>query len=668
MEEPALKRQQANSAKSLGDLIFTLPPELIFLTLLRSPEKKQASYKAAHEQAVQELQIKYPELTPKIITWKNAIEAWNVITGAQEKESRYEEVVALAADMPLECYRLVALSQAMKIMEDAISYTCYLPQAWEKYQSDPKGKTYQVYFLNKIDTINNNIEKLEKAADAVMRLSEQRDRYFVSLLTVTGEESAIIARAFNDAAMDADKSIAAYCQYSQNMKRGDACAASLFRMSGLSLEYSSLGHEYAAHVYANIDTPEEENFSKASRNADDAARTLEQAVQERSKGAIEIAKVLERAALYCFQVAQAAAHGNSIQETQENILDKTVAFALFAADDAKRAGALEAVKTFERAAQYHFQAVQAAMNGDSTKAENLSETGYDFCYAAKALADAVQARNGGQIEAAKTFERAAQYHFQAAQASLNKNSTKAENLSRTGYNFCCAAVALEESVQAKNEWQGGAAKALEQETQYYFQVAQVSLKGDAVKVENMTKAEEIASQAANSLEHSFYARDDGQGEIATAYELAAQYRFKAAQAALRGDSMKEEIFSKAARYAVFAESPLEAANEARIQGQHEAAMAYEQTAQYYFEAAEATVNGDYAKATNFSKATYSVSAAADALKNAARLRSEGQEEIAVAYEQTAYYYFQAAQSAMNRDSMKTKNFTTAAYKTSYAAE
>src|SRR3990167_6741349 len=181
------------TGKSLGDCILALPPELISI-FLRSPEKKQAVYKAEHQQTVLELQGKYPQLTypelaQKITAWKGAVEKWSECPIPAEKNLRYQRVDVLASTMPPELYRLVALSQAMKIMENTTAYAYYLQRVLEKYSKDPKSKAYQAFFFQKIDIVNNNIIKLEKAADTVITLSEQKNRCLTFAVIATVAEN-----------------------------------------------------------------------------------------------------------------------------------------------------------------------------------------------------------------------------------------------------------------------------------------------------------------------------------------------------------------------------------------------------------------------------------------------------------------------------------------------
>src|SRR3990167_854491 len=234
----------APMGKSLGDRILALPGDLTnyIVEFLRLPEAKQAVYKADHQKAVEELQGKYPELTDKIDGWKRAMEVWNECFVPKEKEARYQDIVPLASNMPLKLYRLVALSQAMKIIEDAIVYQKFLPVAFEKYDKNTETEEAKLaatraktYLLTQIGTVNNNIEKLEKAADAVMRLSEQRNRCLV-INYRNGIDS--------DIAINIEKAITSYCQFSQKMKEGEPATAFLLRMEGLYLEGEALFREY----------------------------------------------------------------------------------------------------------------------------------------------------------------------------------------------------------------------------------------------------------------------------------------------------------------------------------------------------------------------------------------------------------------------------------------
>ncbi|HLB33178.1 MAG TPA: hypothetical protein VJK54_02970, partial [Chthoniobacterales bacterium] len=308
------------TGKSLGDCILALPPELISI-FLRSPEKKQAVYKAEHQQTVLELQGKYPQLTypelaQKITAWKGAVEKWSECPIPAEKNLRYQRVDVLASTMPPELYRLVALSQAMKIMENTTAYAYYLPRVLEKYSKDPKSKAYQAFFFQKIDIVNNNIIKLEKAADTVITLSEQKNRCLTFAVIATVAENTNIAEQFQAAARTTEQAISSYCEFAQKMKERDLTTAYLFRIAGFSLECYALEKEYRAQAASANNrgrAQESWDFQNAADKADSATKALNQAAQTRNEGKVEVAKTYEQAARYHFQAAQTAIYGDSTE-------------------------------------------------------------------------------------------------------------------------------------------------------------------------------------------------------------------------------------------------------------------------------------------------------------------------------------------------------------------
>src|SRR3990167_2270888 len=372
------------TGKSLGDRILALPSELISI-FLRSPEKKQAVYKAEHQQTVLELQKKYPDFANNIAVWKQAVEEWSEcpISG---KDLRYQYVVALGVDMPFELYRLVDLSKAMKIIEDAIAYRNFLRLAFEKYDQDAQTEEAKIaatrskiVLLAQLDTINNNLEKLESIADAIIRLSEQRNR----CLALEVHESVDIREQFCTAARTAEQAITSYCQFGQKIKEGESTIAYQFRIKGLSLMCNALKKEYYGHTAMSENETQAENFNKIGTCARKAADLFEKAAQTKSEGKIEVAKA------------------------------------------------------YEQTARYHFQTAQAAVDGDTTNANNFSKAAYHISKAAYNLGKVAQIKSEGQTEDTKTYEQTAQYHFQAVQAAVNGDSIQAKIYSRTKYNILC---------------------------------------------------------------------------------------------------------------------------------------------------------------------------------------------------------------------------------------
>src|SRR3990167_6376177 len=245
-----LSGQATSQVSNLGSHILGLPSGLIF-QFLRSPEVKQAVYKAEHQQTIQELQEKYPNLADKIAIWKRVVEEWNGCFTLEKKETRYQQLKVLASTMNSQLYHLVALSQAMNIIEDAIAYTHYLPRAWEKYDQNLNTEEEKIatamaktILLAQIDAINNNILDLEQAAEAILILSEQKNRCLAAAAGVTAAEDVNIIAKLQTAAKIVGESIAFYCQFGQKMRGGDASAASLILMKALSSEYNALEQEW----------------------------------------------------------------------------------------------------------------------------------------------------------------------------------------------------------------------------------------------------------------------------------------------------------------------------------------------------------------------------------------------------------------------------------------
>ncbi|OHE76454.1 MAG: hypothetical protein A3F67_07570 [Verrucomicrobia bacterium RIFCSPHIGHO2_12_FULL_41_10] len=121
------------------------PIDYIMEFLIKLPEAKKATYKIDHRKAINEFQAQYPNLADTIVTWKQAVEEWSECP-ISEKDLRYQTVETLAADMPPELCRLVALSQAMKIIEDTTAYRNFLRLAFEQY--DKNAQTEDKYSIN----------------------------------------------------------------------------------------------------------------------------------------------------------------------------------------------------------------------------------------------------------------------------------------------------------------------------------------------------------------------------------------------------------------------------------------------------------------------------------------------------------------------------------------
>ncbi|HLB34887.1 MAG TPA: hypothetical protein VJK54_11730 [Chthoniobacterales bacterium] len=594
-EERAIVEPSPMDTQNLGNQILALPAGIIF-NFLRSSEAKQATYKADHQQAVQELQEKYPAFAQKIAIWKQALEEWSNCPISAEKEIRYQQVEALVPDMPPELYRLVALSQAMKIIEDTIAYIHYLPLAWEKYEKlfsqsteaamsivtpelESSGMPYtfralcsevpcqssasatlktgfaqnteteeakiaearnKIILLAQIDIINNNIENSEKAADAIIRLSEQRNRCFTSAaaIKITEVKTAI---SFNTAARSAEEAITSYCQFGQKMKEGDIPAASLLRIKGLSLACNALEKDYHAQATTEKDSMKADYFSNAAYYVSFAEESLKNAAQANSKGKIEIVQAFEQAALYHTQAALIATNGDS---TAADYFSST-AFKFFDAAKARSEGKVESAKVLEQAAQYYFQAAQAAVNEDSAMANYFSSAALSTSDAAEALNLANQAKNDNNIEIAKAYEQVAQYRFQRAQAALNGDNTQADYFSNIDHKALHVAETLKMAAQARSKDKVEAAKVLEQASQYYFQATQAIASGNSAKAKNFSSAAYHAIHAAEALENAAQAKSEGKVEDVKAFEQAALYYCQAAQFAFKGDNTEAENFSSA---------------------------------------------------------------------------------------------------------------------------
>ena len=264
----------------------------------------------------------------------------------------------------------------------------------------------------------------------------------------------------------------------------------------------------------------------------------------------------------------------------------------------------------------------ATLSEDSAQAKSFSEIFTNASSIASSLQRAAQTKSQGYTEATKAYEQAAQYHFQAAQATTNGDSTKAENFSTASYNTYWTGRALEKVGQTRDEGQIEAAKAYEQTAQFFFHAIQAAVQGNRAEVESFSSAARNAHSAAELLENAAQAKNKGNIEVAKAYEQAAQYQLQAAQAANNRNSTKVENFSRAVIDVCSTVQLLENAARARSENSIEVAKAYEQAAQYQFQAAQSATNGNSTEIENFSTASLDAGWAAFLLERAAQLKSE----------------------------------------------
>ena len=464
---------------------------------------------------------------------------------AQEQKKVIQENQQLIKD---KLFLLDQLTISQEVLNIAIQYKNKFANAFLEAE-DPALKHF--YYKN-LDSINNNIENLEKAAAAVITLSEQKNRCLASAAVATEEENIDIAKQFQAAAKAAEEAITSYCEFAQEMKQGDVPSASLLRIKGFSLECYALEVEYNGHAAMSEDETQADNFDEVSNHARKAADLFKKAAQTKSEGKIEVAKTYEQTAQYFFQSAQATANGNTIKAEiflgAANIALETTELFKNAAQ-ARSEGQIEVATAFEQAAQYSSQAAQTAANGNSTKNNNFPSATTSSVSAADNFKNAALARSAGQIEVATAYEQAARYHFQAAQTVANGNSTEAENFSEAAYNVFCAACSLKKAAQAKSEGQVEVATAFEQAAQYRFQAAKAFTHENSIEGKNLSTAALCAINAAEPLKNAARARSEGQGEAAEAFAQSAQYYYQAAQFAANGDKKEKDIFSKEARAA-----------------------------------------------------------------------------------------------------------------------
>ncbi|HLB34072.1 MAG TPA: hypothetical protein VJK54_07560 [Chthoniobacterales bacterium] len=354
---------------------------------------------------------------------------------AQEQKKVIQENQQLIKD---KLFLLDQLTISQEVLNIAIQYKNKFANAFLEAE-DPALKHF--YYKN-LDSINNNIENLEKAAAAVITLSEQKNRCLASAAVATEEEENIdIAKQFQAAAKAAEEAITSYCEFAQEMKQGDVPSASLLRIKGFSLECYALEVEYNGHAAMSEDETQADNFDEVSNHARKAADLFKKAAQTKSEGKIEAAKAYEQTAQYHLQAAQAGVNGdttNAKNFSKAAYHISKAAYNLGKVAQVKSESQTEDTKIYEQTAQYHFQAAQAAVNGDTTKTENFLEAAYNTSSAGEALKIAANARNEGKENKAKVLEQAAQYFFQAVQAAVNGDSTQAKNYSREAYNILCS--------------------------------------------------------------------------------------------------------------------------------------------------------------------------------------------------------------------------------------
>ena len=436
---------------------------------------------------------------------------------------------------------LETVSSEIHAIADATSSSSFI-----ETEEQPPAK------VQRVGSLDDNIESLEGVSDIILALSEQKNRCFASAAVATATNNVKIAKQFQAVVKTAEKSIDSYRQFSQKMKERNVRAASRFRMKGFSLECKALGDEYRAQVAINGESTENQKFLTAAEKVTYAVEYLEEVIKARAEDKDEIATALEQAVRYQLQAAQAVANGDSIKA--ENFLSASanvsyITVVLEEVAKARSEGKDEAVKAYEQAVQYRFQIAQAAANGDNNKVKSLSTAADNVVHAAEQLKNAAQVRNEGQEEIAKTYEQVADYHMQAAQAAINEDSMKVKDFSSAANNLLHAVDPLKNAFQARNAGQEEAAKALEQSAQYYYQAAQFAANGDKKEEDHFSIAAYTVGYATEPLKKAVQARSRGKIEAAVAYEQAAQYYYQAAQSAASGDMIGEDNFSKEARSA-----------------------------------------------------------------------------------------------------------------------
>src|SRR3990167_4604591 len=299
---------------------------------------------------------------------------------------------------------LETVSSEIHAIADATSSSSFI-----ETEEQPPAK------VQRVGSLDDNIESLEGVSDIILALSEQKNRCFASAAVATATNNVKIAKQFQAVVKTAEKSIDSYRQFSQKMKERNVRAASRFRMKGFSLECKALGDEYRAQVAINGESTENQKFLTAAEKVTYAVEYLEEVIKARAEDKDEIATALEQAVRYQLQAAQAVANGDSIKA--ENFLSASanvsyITVVLEEVAKARSEGKDEAVKAYEQAVQYRFQIAQAAANGDNNKVKSLSTAADNVVHAAEQLKNAAQVRNQGQEEIAKTYEQVADYHMQ----------------------------------------------------------------------------------------------------------------------------------------------------------------------------------------------------------------------------------------------------------------
>ena len=406
-----------------------IPTELASLHL-RPIKEKQASFKDAYQQAVQNLSTTHPHLTPQITAWDNAMQTWEAAAYESEEQENtsYQVIENLASKMPSELSSLVALSQARKLMEDASSYRSYLSHTLHKHADDPKYDAYCAQFLSKLDTINNNLLKIEKAADAIVNLSQERSNALASAATETEAEHPMPAAQFRDAAKSLKKTLSLYCQFGQKMKEGDAPAAAslrkqaeLYAQEGASLKNAAetllTGNNTLAHKWIHI--------GMASSNAAKAT----------ARGNTELAEFYIQAATYYQDSAKALQAGDTTLAKRWSNLGE----GSFRGAEATARGNTKLAALCNQTVSYFQNAGAALKTGNNTLAANWNNLGMSSLNAAKATVE-----NNAPLIPAYTL--AATYYKNAIKALQEGNKTLADQWNATGHFSTKAA----EAIQAGN--------------------------------------------------------------------------------------------------------------------------------------------------------------------------------------------------------------------------
>src|SRR3990167_6673839 len=198
--------------------------------------------------------------------------------------------------------------------------------------------------------------------------------------------------------------------------------------------------------------------------------------------------------------------------------------------------------------------------------------------------------------------------------------------------------ALSQAAQARSEGKYKIARAYEQAAQYNFQAARAIASRNTKEAENFAKAGDNVYDGVKLLGKAAQVRSEGQDKVVKAYEQAAQYFFQAARAVANGGFTKESNFITAAYKVSDIVKSLEDAAQARREGQDKIAKVYEQVYQYRVQQVQAVANGDYTKESNFSQAVCQANHAVRSLKHEAKATSEGQLKMAEVHRQAVQYY------------------------------